>query len=360
MRIEQRGNVWWGFWTVKGKRYRETSGTGNEQLAKEILTQKYADSFRERAIGEKPRRTWEEATKKYLKAHEHLATHSEYEKQSAWWTAQFKEEKVVYLDEITPDIVEEIRDWWMTVPKQRGGGQRGPADVNRKIAYLRAVVNAAYRVYQWFQHGKTPPLYSFQFGEVTRLRFLSPDEVVRLADALPEPFGMAARFAVATGLRRRNVLKLRWDQLDLDDKTATIDGMLMKNGELLRIPLNGEAMAILRLQRNKSEWVFPKESGAPAAEIPSKVWARACKEAKLKNLRWHDLRHTWASILRQQGVPLEVIQELGGWKSLAMVERYAHLSVDHLRDAANLVDKAFGTDMTQRPSARPRLVVVNG
>jgi len=360
MKVIQRGNVWWGFWSVKGKRFRATSGTGDETLAREILSTKYAESFRERALGEKPRRTWADATKKYLKAHEDLASYSEYEKQSKFWTEQFKKEQVVYLDEITPDLVEEIREWWMTVPKQRGGGQRGPADVNRKIAYLRAVVNAAYRVYQWFQHGKTPPLYSFQSGEVTRLRFLSTDEVVRLADALPAPFGMAARFAVATGLRRRNVLKLRWDQLDLDDKTATIDGMLMKNGELLRIPLNGEAMAILRLQKNKSEWVFPKESGSPAPEIPSKVWSRACKEAELKNLRWHDLRHTWASILRQQGVPLEVIQELGGWKSLAMVERYAHLSVDHLRDAAGLVDKAFGTDMAQRNSARPRLVVVNG
>lgn len=360
MKVIQRGSVWWGRWSVNGKRFQMSSGTANEQLAREILSQKYAESFRERALGEKPRKTWAEATKRYLKEHEDLRTFSEYEKQSAWWTAQFKKRNVTHLDEISPDMVKEVRSWWMTVPKERGGGKRSPADINRKIAYLRAVVNAAYREYRWFATGEEPPLYRFESGEVTRLRFLSPDEVVRLADALPAPYGMAARLAVATGLRRRNVLQLRWDQVDEANKSVTILGQYMKNGELLRIPLNAEALAILKQQRNDSEYVFLKDSGARVREIPSKVWKAACKEAELTNLRWHDLRHTWASLMRQQGVPLEVIQELGGWKDSQMVQRYAHLSIDHLRDAAAAVDKAFGTHLVQRPTTRPHLVVVNG
>lgn len=361
MKVIQRGQVWWGRWTVNGKRFQVSSKTTDERLAREILSQKYAESFRERALGEKPRRTWAEATKRYLEEHESLRTIDSYEKQSAWWTERFKERRVTYLDEITPDLVKLIRVWWMSQPKQRGGGKRTPADVNRYIAYLRCVVNAAYREYRWYQTGEEPPLYSFEPGEVWRLRFLSPQEVAKLADALPHPYGLAARLAVATGLRRRNLLQMRWDQIDGD--AVTIPGQLMKNGSPLRIPLNAEALAILRQLGNKSEWVFLKESGAPIKEITSKVWQRACKAAGLDNLRWHDLRHTWASIMRQQGVPLEVIQELGGWKDGAMVQRYSHLSVDHLRDFAAMVDKAFvaaGTNLVQPVATRPRLVVVNG
>lgn len=361
MKMYQRGSMWWGRWSAKGKRFQEPSGTSDEVLAKEILSKKYAESFRERVLGEKPRRTWAEATKRYLEEHQTLRTIGSYEKQSEWWTARFKDKHVTYLDEITPDLVREIRKWWLSVPKQRGGGKRTPADVNRYIAYLRCVVNAAYREYRWYQPGEEPPLYSFEPGEVWRLRFLSAQEVAALADALPHPFGLAARLAVATGLRRRNLLQMRWDQIDGD--AVTIPGQLMKNGSPLRIPLNAEALAILRQLRNQSEWVFLKESGAPIKEISSKVWKRACKEAGLVNLRWHDLRHTWASIMRQQGVPLEVIQELGGWKDDAMVQRYSHLSVDHLRGYAAMVDKAFvaaGTTLLQPETTRPRLVVVNG
>lgn len=360
MKVTQRGSVWWGRWSVKGERFQVSSGTSDETLAREILSKKYAESFREKALGEKPRRTWAKATERYLEEHEDLNTYDEYVKKSAWWDTRFEEQKVVYLDEITPDLVKEIRKWWMSVPKQRGGGKRSPADVNRYIAYLRAVMNAAYREYRWFATGEEPPLYRFEPGEVTRLRFLQPDEVDRLVDALPAPYGMAARFAVATGLRRRNVLRLQWDQVDQQSKSATILGEYMKNGDLLRIPLNDKALQVLREQANDSEYVFVKDSGAPAKEIPSKVWKRACKAAGLKNLRWHDLRHTWASLMRQQGVALEVIQELGGWKSLAMVERYAHLSIDHLRDAASVIDGLFGTNLVQRPTVRPHLVVVNG
>lgn len=378
LKIEQRGNVWWGFWTAKGQRHRESSGTTDEVLAREIITKLYAASFREKVLGEKPRRTWAEATERYLEEHEALRTYDEYEKKSEWWTAQFQARKVSYLDEITPDLVKDIRKWWMTVPKQRGGGKRGAADVNRYIAYLRAVVNAAYREYRWFQTGEEPPLYRFQPGEVSRLRFLQPDEVDALVAALPHPYGVAARFAVATGLRRRNVLRLTWDQVNFDAKTATIEGMHMKNGELLKIPLNAKAIAVLKSQANNSDYVFLKETGAIAREIPSKVWKKACKEAGLTNLRWHDLRHTWASLMRQQGVELELIRELGGWKSLAMVERYAHINIDHLRDAAAVIDRLFGedsetpeptrpklsvvagTDLTQRQSSRPPLQVVNG
>lgn len=77
-------------------------------------------------------------------------------------------------------------------------------------------------------------------------------------------------------------------------------------------------------------WVFPK-AGKPVYQTSTKAWFEALKRSGIEDFCWHDLRHTWASWHVQNGTPLHVLQELGGWSSLKMVQRYAHLSGEHLR-----------------------------
>jgi integrase len=72
------------------------------------------------------------------------------------------------------------------------------------------------------------------------------------------------------------------------------------------------------------------------------------EQAGLEDFRWHDLRHTWASIMRQGGVSLDVLQELGGWKQQRMVQRYAHLTVAHLMSHSNRFDDLLGTPHVQK------------
>jgi len=340
--------VWWGRWSANGRQFRISSHTEDEKLAKEYLAAEYAKSFKEVRLGEQTRRTWADATKRYLDEHKTLRTLKQYEKYSEWWTGEFKKAKLSYLDEITPDAVKIIRDTEMLRPKQRGKGQRSPADVNRKLAYLGAVMNAVYSEYRWFGANATAPLYKHLPGEVERMRWLKPSEFNKLTEKLPQVYGKMSQLAVATGLRRSNVMKMQWSDVDFGSRTVTIPGMRMKNGEIHSIPLNELAVQLLRSQWGQSEtWVFVMEDGSPPKEIPSKVWKRALKDAGLKNVRWHDLRHTWASLARQNGAPLEAIQELGGWKDARMVMRYSHLSVDHLRDHAKVLDRAFSTDLAQ-------------
>jgi integrase len=78
-------------------------------------------------------------------------------------------------------------------------------------------------------------------------------------------------------------------------------------------------------------------------QVNTKAWRAALLQAGLKNFRWHDLRHTWASWHAQAGTPLNVLQEMGGWASADMVRRYAHLSVTHLRDHAERIAKNVPT-----------------
>ncbi len=93
---------------------------------------------------------------------------------------------------------------------------------------------------------------------------------------------------------------------------------------------HSEAINIIREQIGKNtEYVFTYK-GKNVARCNNHAWRKALKRAEIKNFRWHDLRHTWASWHVQSGTPLNVLQELGGWSNYKMVLRYAHLSSDHL------------------------------
>ena len=96
------------------------------------------------------------------------------------------------------------------------------------------------------------------------------------------------------------------------------------------MPLNDEAMAVLRQQKGKDKtWVFAL-NGKPIYKASNRQWYRAVKAVGLDGFRWHDLRHTWASWHVQNGTPLHVLKELGGWKTMSMVLRYSHLAPEHL------------------------------
>lgn len=83
-------------------------------------------------------------------------------------------------------------------------------------------------------------------------------------------------------------------------------------------------------QSESLRWVFAK-AGRPMHQTSTHAWREALIKAGINDFCWHDLRHTWASWHVQNGTPLHVLQELGGWSSLKMVQRYAHLSGEHLR-----------------------------
>jgi integrase len=96
-------------------------------------------------------------------------------------------------------------------------------------------------------------------------------------------------------------------------------------------------MVVLREQQGlHPRWVFPYQ-GRPLRRANNEGWHAALTRAGLEGFHWHDLRHTWASWHVQAGTPLAALKELGGWASLAMVLRYAHLATDHLAEHADRI-----------------------
>jgi integrase len=138
------------------------------------------------------------------------------------------------------------------------------------------------------------------------------------------------RFALATGLRMRNVLGLEWRQVDGERGLAWIHPDQAKARRAIPVPLNDDARAVLREQEGRDATLVFAGQKRP----DSRVWQKALTRAGIKDFRWHDLRHTWASWHAQSGTPMQVLQEMGGWETADMVRRYAHLGAEHLAEHA--------------------------
>ena len=151
-----------------------------------------------------------------------------------------------------------------------------------------------------------------------------------------------AQFSLATGLRQRNVSYLRWDQVDMNRRVAWIHPDQAKAGRAIGVPLNEDALGVLRARLGvHAVYVFTRK-GSPVDRCSTRAWKQAVVRAGIdRSFRWHDLRHTWASWHVQSGTRLQELMELGGWSSYEMVLRYAHLATDHLRDAASRIDGTF-------------------
>jgi integrase len=145
----------------------------------------------------------------------------------------------------------------------------------------------------------------------------------------------AVLVSINTGLRRGELLALRWASVELTGQNprVTIEGSTAKSQQTRHVPLNAEAVEVLKAWREQStgERVFDIATGFKSA------WTPLMKAAKVTEFRWHDLRHHFASRLVQAGVPLNTVRELLGHASMAMSLRYAHLAPDQKREAVALL-----------------------
>lgn len=157
------------------------------------------------------------------------------------------------------------------------------------------------------------------------MRWITPEEVIRLLTELPLHQRDIVLFALSTGLRQANVVELAWQQVDLKRCTAWIPGDKAKGKEDIHISLSQFSVDLLQRQLGKHPEKVFTYAGKPVSQVNTRGWRSALKRAGIENFRWHDLRHTWASWLVQSGTPMYDLQEMGGWKSSEMVRRYAKL-----------------------------------
>lgn len=208
--------------------------------------------------------------------------------------------------------------------------------VNVELLIFSAALNYARNHWGW--QIDNPISGQFLREPPGRVRFLYRHEFSRLVDAcsrLPGVHGDTlpdfARLAVNTGMRKTELLMLRWDQINGD--RLTLEPEHTKNCRRRIVPLNESARAVLARRRGRSSFVLGPIKGLYPA------WHQACKMADIEDFRIHDLRHTFASWLVLAGVPLLQVRDLLGHSSIKMTERYSHLTQEALFKAVAVLDQ---------------------
>jgi integrase len=141
-------------------------------------------------------------------------------------------------------------------------------------------------------------------------------------------------------MRKSEILGLQWQDIDFGTRTITV--RRTKNNEPKMIPINQTLYAELqRLPRHlHSDYVFCNAAGVPYDEV-KRSFHTACRKAGVRDFRFHDLRHSFASHLVMNGINLKTVQDLLGHKDIRMTLRYAHLSREHLQTAVGVLDRSF-------------------
>jgi integrase len=320
--LYQVGETWYAYITHGGQRIRRSAGTADKKAAQRFHDELRAELWN---AGRRPcGRTWQDACVAWLTAAPRSASD------------RYTLRALDYADRPLTDCTAES-----FAPVLAG---KTPGTANRHRALIVAILTQA---------GSSIKIPTRK-AKTARLRFLTHAEWQRLYATLPAHLKPLAAFAIATGLRQRNVTHLRWDQVDLARKVMWIHPDQAKSGKAIGIPLSDEAVVVLRAQIGGSkEWVFPykgrgRAAGKPIAKIKT-AWQLAMERAGLGRFErtidadgkligkkwegdftWHGLRHTWASWHIMAGTPIEVLQKLGGWEDLRMVMKYAHLAPEYL------------------------------
>jgi len=323
MSLRKRGGIWWiDIVTPTGERIRRTAGTANKALAQEFHDRTKAELWRISKLGDRPRRTWNDAAVRWLKEQSHKAT-IETDRMHLRWLDR-------HLGGRSLDVINRAAIDRLTAAKLAEGVSN--ATVNRLLEVVRAILRRCVNQWEWLDRA---PQVRMLKEPTRRVRFLTHDEARSLLAELPQHLSDMAAFALATGLRRANITGLQWTQVDLVRRLAWIHPDQAKARKAIPVPLNPDALAIVSRQLGKHATHVFSYRGKVLRQVSTKAWYQALSRLGIESFRWHDLRHTWASWHVQNGTPLFALQELGGWESPEMVRRYAHLSAEHLAPYAD-------------------------
>ena len=356
--IYLRRKTWWLDFRHQGKRYQVRLGKNiNKSVARELAQVKRAAILKgEAGIGRRPKDiSIDRAAELFLKwteANRKPKTLKCYREFVGQLLKFFVSKK---LSQIHPFLIEKYK------LKRLDDGAK--VAVNRELSCLKNIFN---RCIEWKKFEGSNPVVGIQMVKETRgrLRFLDYEEEDRLLQAASEPTKTIILVGIYAGLRvRSEALSLKKADIDLRRKVLTVQAAHAKNGETKTVPISSELVEPLRAQmkRSKSDGVFVKEDGVtPLKEIKA-AFNAACRRANLKGVTPHVSRHTFASRLVMNGADLRTVQELGGWKSMSMVERYSHLSDRHKSEAVELIGRKhfttlFTTPQNQEVTLSPQVI----
>lgn len=300
--------IWWMRFTVDGVKVRESTGEYDQKAAQRIHDQRKGKQHDAPKLKGK---TWGQAVLKWAQAQ----TRSESDLLSMVKFGTFYKDRT--LSTVTAEGIQNTLNMFV----------KTDGTYNRYVARISAILTlSGLKIKLTKKHNK----------KAKKREWITQDQWYKLYAELPLHLKAPASFAVRTGLRQANVLGLSWRCVDLERGMAFIEGMDSKSGNAIGVPLDPDAVEVLKTVKGQhAEWCFTFR-GKPFKDIKTSFMA-ACVRAGLGQyvtdasgndsyvgFTWHGLRHTWATWQAQNGTPLEVIKDLGGWTDMRMLENYAH------------------------------------
>lgn len=334
---KDRPGYYISFKDADGRRRKRKVEAPNNELAKLARSAEQIRAEQSRALGFTPpgNERFADVASQYL-AHQKVRISP----------ANFERERGIVEDHINPFFAGELR------AIRRATVQRyitarlvdvSNATVTKELNVLKHLLELAVNEWEYIpvnparriKPPKAPP---------GRVRYLQPTELRAVLASAPGWLRPIIALAVATGMRRSEILKLRWLDVDLNGRRVLLPHT--KNGEGRIVYLNQLALqAIDRLP--VSEKTRPADLLFPGLDGPwvSIKFVRVCRELGVSDFHFHDLRHTAASWLRMQGADIHTVAQLLGHRDLRMAARYQHLSPGFLADAVGRLDEVFGREI---------------
>lgn len=257
---------------------------------------------------------------------------SKFKMQLLWW----KDKIGAYmLSDITPALLSKYKEVLGSEdsPKPKNGRTtRSNATINRYMACLSIVFTKAVNEWEWLEENPMSKVTKKKEPR-GRVKYLSDDEVSSLlieSKKISYELYLCVLIALSTGARYGEIINLTWDNIDLKNKQFHF--MDTKNGEDRGIAITPQIYSELKefqkIRNIKSSYLFTMPDGSRLIYLRSQ-YAKALKATRIKDFTFHDLRHTAASYLAKGGASLLEIATILGHKTLAMVQRYSHLTKDH-------------------------------
>ncbi len=314
MGIYQRGKIWWIDYYFKGRRLREPVSESRQEAVNALKARK-GDIVKGTFELKRETKVWwfDDFAIEYLN---HLKS------TRRWWKREMSRMKALtkhfgklLLNEVTPYHVEKYKAKRYEIVTGAG--------VNRELALLKAMFNKAI---QWgFVRMENPVSRVSYYPERQMERILSDEESERLVEVSGESLRPVVIIALNTGMRKSEILELEWKEVDFARKYIRVERS--KNNRSRKVPMNSAVYEELRKnRRNRSKYVFTQIKSSQRLRCVASAFKTACRKAGLERLRFHDLRHTFATNLVMNGVDLVTVKEILGHSDISMTVRYSHPS----------------------------------
>lgn len=354
--LYRRGKVWWlNYQGLDGAQKFESSGSALKADAEYLLAcrrKEIAEGTAPPVTGRRAMNTTFDALAdrylEFVQGQKSVATKKGFIRELK---AEFGAVKV---NALSQSAVELWQARLLSECRKRSNGTKTPAaplavaSVNRRLACLKHMMTKAR---DWDLIGKDAldrlRRVKLPKEQNRRTRFLSVAECRELIAAAEPHLQPVLTFALNTGCRKSEILGLTWDRVDLKHGFIHLDKT--KSGESRDIPINATLRATLKglIRRVDSLLVFYNPDTGGRWHDLKRSFATACRRAKIRDFRFHDLRHTFASQLVMAGIDLTTVSRLLGHASLTMTLRYSHLAPDHLKGALDVLSRLQSVEASE-------------